>query len=279
MTTALQAVDWPGFYADLIGRASPETVTAALWHAEHAGPHLPPEPFALAILIQDASPATVDWLLADHVTDDPDGLLVQRLQSGPAPTGRLGELGGWLRLVGRVVLRISTGQGDPIPERPPALGGLLVDELLQPLPHLELAREHATVTGGLLVLARQLPPGDTGRHSPGLIELDPDQAGGRLHAVWRHELAHALDPDPLRGPELRELFADRLAELLAEHDPASLADLQPLLDAAAAAALPEPAPDDDGDGQGEPLLPPLGHQSLWAFLYLPLRGQPAEVPG
>jgi hypothetical protein len=114
--------------------------------------------------------------------------------------------------------------------------GLLVDEdLLGCLPLLPLARDMARreVSGRLkveLVPAERMGPADgwyTRGSRAGVILLEeallaePD----RLARVWAHELAHGLDPDLTTvTPAGREAFAEAMAPLLVEHEPATVAE-------------------------------------------------------
>jgi hypothetical protein len=277
--SALDLIAWPAVYARLLDCANDRVIEAAAWHADRAsGELLSREHVTFAVLAEQEWRLRLDFLLGLPATEDlARDWFEQRSQ-----------VAGWLQATAHLVVALSSSIADPGPVSPPRPGGLLVEPELQPLPHLELAREWAALPwiGGLLVVARRLPPTVAGRYGRGLVELDPEKADSReaLERTWRHELGHALDVNGWGGSEAGELFADELAALLAEHEPAAIAELEPLWQQAVAAVNAHPRfrpaaelqPDASTAAQVAVELPAPGQASLLAFLALPL-AEPAEV--
>ncbi|HKS45540.1 MAG TPA: hypothetical protein VJT49_10580 [Amycolatopsis sp.] len=255
--TLLDRVDWPALYSALKERTDCAMRAKLEPYTTHGR-------FAMLIL---------DWYWGDLA-----GLLVAH-QAGEMALQFVGSerVAKWLQATAHVslgMLQVLASLGTPAMYQPPATPpentpcGLYVDPALAGLPLLDLARELAEHLGGRRhVLAVDLPPGTAGRHLPRLlIEIDRHQAGDRLTEVWLHELSHALDflPDE-RTPEQAEDYAEELAGLLAEHQPASL-------DAAAALCLRahETVTARTRDRVASPDLPAPGKASINAFLALPL---------
>jgi hypothetical protein len=280
---ALDLVAWPALYARLLDTADQVVLERAAWHAERpAADTYGPAALTLAALVcaEGAIGTRVAMFQAGALTVD----LPDPLDRHDPILHTADAIAEWLQVTGHLLLGVSAFLADPTQAEPPGpVGGLLVDEALQPLPLLPLARQYAELPwiGGLLVEARPLPPGIAGRYRRRLIELDPQQAHSRqdLEHTWLHELSHALDVNTWHDPEAAERFADHLAALLAWYQPATIAELEPLHDAArdAITASPRhrqpqaqpgqeaPAPQVDG-----PDLPAPGEASLQAFATLPL---------
>lgn len=257
--TVLKAVDWPALFVRLLEQASDDAREAAYFYATTADFELR-QAAALAALVCHEHYAALRGALHAHGVDDLDDAE---------------DVAHWLRATGHLILGAAGAMLSPATPRTPAPAGvLLVDPDLPDLPLLPLAAELARATGGLTVQPGALPPGIGGWYSrqQRLVELDPAKADIAGH--WRHELAHALDPDlGTRGAaEVDEAFADHLAHLLATCEPATLAEVQPLIDETRGVVLAQPRerPYATPARASTTELPQPGIESLAAFLALPL---------
>jgi len=132
--------------------------------------------------------------------------------------------------------------------------GLILDAGLPDLPLLALAAEVAETLPQRRLSVRLVPGGMgiaagcfAAREAVGgLILVDQDLPADEVcQRVWPHELGHALDGEMSRVSTAgAEAFADRLAPLLLEHQPATLTATQPLIEQSleATRAVRRPAP-------------------------------------
>lgn len=271
--SVLERVDWGEVCGDLLA-ASPRAVRAAAAHCVARSTFFGIGAMTFAVLVTQL-PRRVLWrALEDHGDVDPI------------------TAGWWLTDTAHIVL--ASVQPDIEARVFPAGVGAHVDDELAGLPLLGAAVEHAASTGRRLGVYRvDLGPAIAGRCEPRARVLVDDRPADAVvielrdvePAVWRHELAHALDPDrDPRTHEERERYADSLARRLAAlPSDAPLSAVQPLAEQTytevwqAYARRPTPVKQTkqratrnaEGGTAGED-WPAPGVASLMAFAALPL---------